>query len=146
MLARHSRVPVINGLSDLLHPCQLLADIQTYVEHRGSIAGARVAWIGDAFIDNINSVGFSSLSGFPMTPAPINLTPMMQPNGDANTSGGNLHVSADGARVFFIVDYVTDNLFEAWVGDSTGGNPNPVRVSPATIPTFGDVFRIYLQR
>lgn len=46
-LAKFSQVPVINGLSDLLHPCQLLADMQTWFEQRGDIAGARVAWIGD---------------------------------------------------------------------------------------------------
>jgi ornithine carbamoyltransferase len=46
-LAQNSSVPVINGLSDLLHPCQLLADMQTWFELRGDIAGARVAWIGD---------------------------------------------------------------------------------------------------
>ena len=46
-LAQHSQVPVINGLSDLLHPCQLLADMQTWFEQRGDIAGATVAWIGD---------------------------------------------------------------------------------------------------
>ncbi|MGX5218410.1 MULTISPECIES: ornithine carbamoyltransferase [Pseudomonas] len=45
--AANSRVPVINGLSDDLHPCQLLADMQTYLEHRGSIAGKTVVWIGD---------------------------------------------------------------------------------------------------
>ena len=45
--AAHSQVPVINGLTDRLHPCQLLADMQTYVEHRGDIRGKRVAWIGD---------------------------------------------------------------------------------------------------
>ena len=45
--AAHSKVPVINGLSDDLHPCQLLADMQTFLEHRGSIAGKTVAWIGD---------------------------------------------------------------------------------------------------
>ena len=45
--AAHSRVPVINGLTDRLHPCQLLADMQTYFEHRGDIRGRRVAWIGD---------------------------------------------------------------------------------------------------
>ncbi len=45
--AAYSRVPVINGLTDLLHPCQLLADMQTYFEHRGDIAGKTVAWIGD---------------------------------------------------------------------------------------------------
>ena len=45
--ARHSRVPVINALTDTYHPCQLLADIQTYMEHRGSIKGKIVTWIGD---------------------------------------------------------------------------------------------------
>ena len=45
--AENSRVPVINGLTDKEHPCQLLADMQTYFEHRGDIAGKTVAWIGD---------------------------------------------------------------------------------------------------
>uniref|UniRef100_UPI0025BD65D2 ornithine carbamoyltransferase n=1 Tax=Aquisalimonas sp. TaxID=1872621 RepID=UPI0025BD65D2 len=45
--AAYSAVPVINGLSDSFHPCQLLADIQTFVEHRGSIQGRTIAWIGD---------------------------------------------------------------------------------------------------
>ncbi|MEW7985996.1 MAG: ornithine carbamoyltransferase [Candidatus Thiodiazotropha sp.] len=45
--AAHSKVPVINALTDLLHPCQLLADMQTYFEHRGDIRDKRVAWIGD---------------------------------------------------------------------------------------------------
>lgn len=42
-----SSVPVINGLTDRFHPCQLLADMQTYLEHRGEIRGKKVAWIGD---------------------------------------------------------------------------------------------------
>ena len=46
--AAHSRVPVINGLTNEYHPCQILADIFTYVEHRGAIAGKTVAWIGDS--------------------------------------------------------------------------------------------------
>ena len=46
-LARHSSSPVINGLTDYLHPCQLLADMQTWFELRGDIEGATVAWIGD---------------------------------------------------------------------------------------------------
>lgn len=45
--AAHSQAPVINGLSDLLHPCQLLADVLTIVEHKGKIDGLTVAWIGD---------------------------------------------------------------------------------------------------
>jgi ornithine carbamoyltransferase len=46
--ARNSRVPVINGLTDEYHPCQILADIYTYLEHRGPIHGRTVAWIGDS--------------------------------------------------------------------------------------------------
>ncbi len=45
--AQHSSVPVINGLTDLEHPCQLLADMQTYLEFRGDIKGKTVTWIGD---------------------------------------------------------------------------------------------------
>ena len=45
--AAHSRVPVINGLTNEYHPCQILADIFTYIEHRGSIKGKVVAWVGD---------------------------------------------------------------------------------------------------
>ncbi|WP_076461015.1 ornithine carbamoyltransferase [Marinobacterium stanieri] len=45
--ARYSKVPVINALTDDFHPCQLLADMQTFIEHRGSIKGKTVAWVGD---------------------------------------------------------------------------------------------------
>ena len=46
-LAQFASVPVINGLTDRSHPCQLLADMQTFFEHRGDIAGRKVAWVGD---------------------------------------------------------------------------------------------------
>lgn len=45
--AEYSSVPVINGLTDEVHPCQLLADMQTYLEHRGDIKGKTVTWVGD---------------------------------------------------------------------------------------------------
>ena len=60
-----SRIPVINGLSDFLHPCQLLADMQTFVELRGSVEGARVAWIGpgnnmcNSYIKTAHLLGFT---------------------------------------------------------------------------------------
>ena len=47
LLAEYSSVPVINGLTDDVHPCQLLADMQTYIEHRGDIQGKTVTWVGD---------------------------------------------------------------------------------------------------
>ena len=46
--AKHSRVPVINGLTDEYHPCQIIGDIFTFIEQRGSISGKTVAWIGDS--------------------------------------------------------------------------------------------------
>jgi ornithine carbamoyltransferase len=70
-LAEYSSVPVINGLSDLLHPCQLLADMQTWFELRGSIEGATVAWIGDgnnmchSYINAATRFGFNLNIGCP---------------------------------------------------------------------------------
>jgi len=46
-LAKHADVPVINGLTDYSHPCQIMADIMTFEEHRGSIKSKKIAWIGD---------------------------------------------------------------------------------------------------
>lgn len=46
-LAEHATVPVVNGLTRVSHPCQVMADIQTYEEHRGSLAGKKVMWSGD---------------------------------------------------------------------------------------------------
>ena len=46
--AKHSSVPIINGLTNQHHPCQVLADVFTFIEKKGSIQGATVAWIGDA--------------------------------------------------------------------------------------------------
>jgi ornithine carbamoyltransferase len=46
-LAEHASVPVINGLTNRTHPCQIMADIQTFEEHRGSIKGKKVVWCGD---------------------------------------------------------------------------------------------------
>src|SRR5690606_29009173 len=46
-LARHATVPVINGLTRLSHPCQVMADVMTFEEHRGPITGRRIAWTGD---------------------------------------------------------------------------------------------------
>ncbi|WP_046865538.1 ornithine carbamoyltransferase [Microvirga massiliensis] len=47
-LARHADIPVINGLTKLTHPCQIMADIMTFEEHRGPITGRTVAWTGDS--------------------------------------------------------------------------------------------------
>jgi len=56
--AKYSSVPVINGLTDLTHPCQILTDVFTYQEHRGEIRGKTVAWIGDG-----NNMAHSWING-----------------------------------------------------------------------------------
>ncbi|HYC34865.1 MAG TPA: ornithine carbamoyltransferase [Usitatibacter sp.] len=77
--AAHSRVPVINGLTNDHHPCQVLADIYTFLEHRGPIEGRTVAWIGDGnnmcntWIEAAQAFGFrlniASPEGYGVDPA-----------------------------------------------------------------------------
>ncbi len=82
--AEYSRVPVINGLTNEYHPCQILADIFTFFEHRGAIAGRTVAWIGDA-----NNMAYTWLQaarvlGFTVnvsTPPGYRLDPALAPAG-----------------------------------------------------------------
>ena len=77
--AQYSRVPVINGLTNEYHPCQIMADIFTYIEHRGSIKGKTVAWVGDGnnmantWLQAAELLGFtvhvSTPSGYEIDPA-----------------------------------------------------------------------------
>jgi len=75
-MAEAATIPVINGLTDLLHPCQLLADMQTFVEHAGPIEGKTVAWIGDgnnmchSYINTANLLGFDLRIACPDEHAP----------------------------------------------------------------------------
>jgi len=70
-LAQHSGIPVINALTDDFHPCQLLADMQTYYEHRGAIQGKTVCWVGDgnnmcnSFINAANLLDFELVIACP---------------------------------------------------------------------------------
>jgi ornithine carbamoyltransferase len=70
-LATHANVPVINGLTDRSHPCQLMADVMTYEEHRGYVAGTTWAWLGDgnnvahSLIEIAAEFGFNVRLGVP---------------------------------------------------------------------------------
>jgi ornithine carbamoyltransferase len=70
-LAAHATIPVINGLTDRTHPCQLMADVMTFEEHRGPIRGRTVAWVGDGnnmaatWIQAATQFDFSLRLGFP---------------------------------------------------------------------------------
>jgi len=106
--AQHSRVPVINGLTNEYHPCQILADIFTYTEHRGAIAGRTVAWIGDANNMAYTWLQAAGLLGFRVhvsTPPGYALDPRLAPAGD------HLRVFADPAQAAQGVDLVTTDVW-----------------------------------
>jgi ornithine carbamoyltransferase len=75
-LAQHASVPIINGLTELSHPCQIMADILTFEEHRGPITGQTIAWLGDgnnvatSFIEAAARFGFSLRLGCPEAHGP----------------------------------------------------------------------------
>jgi ornithine carbamoyltransferase len=66
-LARYSKVPVINALTDLYHPCQVLSDIMTVVENKGELEGLKIVWLGDGNNMANSWIEAASVFGFPLT-------------------------------------------------------------------------------
>jgi ornithine carbamoyltransferase len=85
--AEHSQVPIINGLTDKHHPCQLLADLQTFHEYRGPIAGKTVVWVGDgnnmchSYIEAATLLGFKLNLACPEGYCPEREVMMSAPSG-----------------------------------------------------------------
>ena len=107
--AQHSDVPVINALTDSFHPCQLLADVQTYVEHRGSIQGKTVAWIGDG-----NNMGHSWINAAMQFDFKLQIACPLgyEPDPDiVKTAGDRVIVTMDPAQVATGADLVTTDAF-----------------------------------
>ena len=108
-LAQFSRVPVINGLSDLLHPCQLLADMQTWFELRGDIEGASVAWIGDGNNMCHSYINAAIRFGFDLR---IACPPGHQPDAGLVESGGSrISVHDSAAEAARGVDLVVTDVW-----------------------------------
>lgn len=106
--AAHSRVPVMNGLTNEYHPCQMLADIFTFIEHRGPIAGRTVAWIGDA-----NNMAYTWVQAARCLDFRVNVsTPPSYPL-DKNLAppGKHLHVFADPMEAVREADIVTTDVW-----------------------------------
>ncbi|HTT10595.1 MAG TPA: ornithine carbamoyltransferase [Burkholderiaceae bacterium] len=103
-----SRVPVINGLTNEFHPCQILADVYTYIEHRGSIAGRTVAWIGDANNMAYTWLQAAALLGFTVrvsTPPQYGLEPARA------RAGAHLEVCANPLDAARGADLVTTDVW-----------------------------------
>jgi ornithine carbamoyltransferase len=107
--ARYSRVPVVNALTDMYHPCQLLADIQTYVENRGSIKDRTVAWIGDG-----NNMCHSYINAAIQFDFKLNIaTPEgFEPDRDIMTAAGDrVRLTNDPAAACENADIVTTDVW-----------------------------------
>jgi ornithine carbamoyltransferase len=130
--AANSRVPVVNGLTNEHHPCQVFADVFTYIEHRGSIAGKCVAWVGDAnnmlysWLQAAEVFGFhlnvSTPAGYDINPALVsqnNLRYTVFKNPADACAGADL-VTTD---VWTSMGYEQENVarlkaFDGWIVDS----------------------------
>ncbi len=95
-LADNATVPVINGLTDRTHPCQLMADVMTFEEHRGPIAGKRVTWSGDGNNMATSWIHAAVQFGFELNIAcPGNLAPPQDVVQWAAKKGGRVHISSN---------------------------------------------------
>jgi len=107
--AAHSQVPVINALTDMYHPCQLLADVQTYVEHRGDIAGKTVAWIGDGNNMCHSYINAARQFGFKLN---IACPEGYEPDADLVAAAGDaVRVMRDAAEAAAGADLVTTDVW-----------------------------------
>ena len=117
-MAVHSAVPVINSLSDDFHPCQLLADLMTIREHKGSLAGLTVAFVGDGSSNMANSyLAAGAIAGINVRIAtPANYQPLVEAHETATRiageTGGSVLVTAEVAEALVNADVV---VTDTWI-------------------------------
>ncbi|MGI9394931.1 MAG: ornithine carbamoyltransferase [Boseongicola sp.] len=112
-LADHATVPVINGLTNRTHPCQIMADVMTYEEHRGPIAGKKVVWCGDGNNVFASFAHAAGQFGFDLTFAgPETLDPEPAFLDLARSKGSDVEIARDPARAVAGADLV---VTDAWV-------------------------------
>ena len=116
-MAANSRVPVVNSLSDEYHPCQILADLMTVQEHKGELAGLKMAYVGDAANNMANSylIG-GALAGMHVSvAAPAGYAPaahiVARAAELAATTGGSVSVHVDPAEAVLNADVVTTDTW-----------------------------------
>jgi ornithine carbamoyltransferase len=121
-LARNATVPVINGLTDMSHPCQLMADVLTFEEHRGPIAGRTVAWCGDG--NNMATSWIQAAVQFQFElrlASPEPLAPPPAVVAWARGQGAKITVTADVAAAVAKADCVVTDVWVS-MGDEPVGN------------------------
>jgi ornithine carbamoyltransferase len=141
-LARHASVPVINGLTKVSHPCQVVADLLTFEEHRGPIAGRTIAWVGDSNNVLRSWVEASARIGFTIKVAtPEELQPPPELVEWARIHKADLRLMRDPNRAVEGADCV---VADAWVsmGDKDAGRRHnllkPYQVNEALMRVAGE--------
>ncbi len=119
-LAHHATVPVINGLTRRSHPCQVMADVMTFEEHRGAIRGRKVAWTGDA--NNVMASWMHAARQFEFELAvatPAELAPKKLLLDWVKSCGADIRIGHDAERAVEDADCV---VTDTWVsmGDRDG--------------------------
>lgn len=141
-LEEYASIPVINGLTDSSHPCQIMADVMTFEEHRGSIKNRTVAWTGDGNNVVTSWVHAAARFGFEMRIAtPAELKPSDQLIGWADDQGAKVVLTEDPAAAVSGADLV---VTDTWVsmGDKDAGTRHnmlsPYRVDDALMSKAAD--------
>ena len=112
-MAEYADVPVINGLTDRTHPCQIMADVLTYEEHRGPIKGKKVVWTGDGNNVCASFLHAAGQFGFDMTfTGPAQLDPEEEFMGFARAQGSSIQVERDPFKAVEGADLV---VADTWV-------------------------------
>lgn len=112
-MAEHATVPVINGLTNRTHPCQIMADVMTYEEHRGPIAGRKVVWAGDGNNVCASFLHAAGQFGFDLTfTGPEPLDPEQTFIDFARTRGSVIRIERDPALAVVGADLV---VTDTWV-------------------------------
>ena len=131
-MAAHASVPVINGLTDRSHPCQIMADVMTYEQHRGPIAGKIVAWSGDGNNVAASWVHAAVRFGFELRLAcPEQLRPDPELLDWAKAQGGRVVVTADAEAAVGGADCVVTDTWVSMGDKETASRHNmlaPYRV------------------
>jgi ornithine carbamoyltransferase len=121
-LAKHATIPVINGLTERSHPCQLMADVMTFEEHRGPIAGRIVAWSGDGNNVAASWIHAADRFGFELRIAcPATLQPPAELLAWARDRGAKVHVTDTAEAAVTGADLVTTDV---WVSMNTPASEN----------------------
>jgi ornithine carbamoyltransferase len=112
-LASHATVPVINGLTNRTHPCQVMADVMTFEEHRGPISGKKVVWVGDGNNVCASFLHAAGQFGFEMVvTGPEDLQPEAEFVDLARASGASVELDSDPVKAVSGADLV---VADAWV-------------------------------